>query len=161
MDNGTITTGDCLPGVNKRAADLELSKPVLLIDSNQDWQNLVTSWLENAGYSVLRAHDASDALQKAGPYLGLIVLDLNLGGESGLILCTYLKRNYPEVPILLCTGMDHDDETIRAMLHMGADHYSHKGTQEEFLVAIRHAFARYGNTNGVEKFIYADSLAAS
>jgi hypothetical protein len=32
--------------------------------------------------------------------------------------------------------MDHDDSTIRAMLDMGADHYLHKGTMEEFLVTI-------------------------
>ena len=122
--------------------DRAVSNSVLLIAADQNWQRLAIAWLENAGYSVLGACDASEALQKAGPNLGLIVLDLNLAGESGLILSTFLKRNYPKVPILLCTGMDHDDSTIRAMLDMGADEYLHKGTMEEFLVTIGACFKK-------------------
>jgi DNA-binding response OmpR family regulator len=114
-----------------------MSKQVLLIDDDKVWLKLATGSLQNAGYSVLGALDASEALQKAGnAELGLIVLDLNLAGESGLILMKFLRRNHPDVPILLCTAMDHDDSTIRAMLDMGADQYVHKGSPEEFLVTV-------------------------
>src|ERR1043165_3805695 len=98
-----------------------MSKQVLLIDDDQGWLRLATLTLQNAGYSVLGALNASEALQVAdGPQLGLIVLDLNIAGESGLILMKFLKRNHPEVPVLLCTALEHDDTTIRAMLDMGA-----------------------------------------
>ncbi len=140
MENATLTTDTSLLRVNSRTADLCVSKPVLLIDADPNWQRDAKSWLEHAGYSVLGACDASEALQKAGPHLGLIVSDLNLAGESGLILSTFLKRNYPEVPLLLCTGMDHDDSTIRAMLDMGADQYFHKSTMEEFLLTVGTCF---------------------
>lgn len=115
-----------------------MSKQVLLIDDDHTWLKLATVSLESSGYSVLAALDASEAMQKAdGADLGLIVLDLNLAGESGLILMKFLKRNHPEVPILICTIMDHDDSTIRAMLEMGADQYLHKeGSMEEFLVTV-------------------------
>ena len=114
-----------------------MSKQVLLIDDDQGWLRLATLTLQNAGYSVLGALNASEALQVAdGPQLGLIVLDLNIAGESGLILMKFLKRNHPEVPVLLCTALEHDDTTIRAMLDMGADQYLHKGTMEEFLVTV-------------------------
>src|SRR5216683_1605670 len=99
-----------------------MSKQVLLIDDDQVWLRVAKVSLQNAGYSVLEALDASEAMQKAdGAELGLIILDLNLAGESGLMLMKFLRRNHPEVPILLCTVMDHDDMTIRAMLDMGAD----------------------------------------
>ena len=114
-----------------------MSKQVLLIDDDQVWLRLATQSLENAGYGVVRAVDASEAMQKAdGTELGLIILDLNLAGESGLTLMKFLKRNHPEVPILVCTGLDHDDSTIRAMLDMGGDQYLHKGSTEEFLVTV-------------------------
>src|SRR5438046_9951505 len=99
MHNRTITLDATLLRISDRTADHAASKQVLLIDTDQNWQRLATSWLESAGYSVLGARDASEGLQKAGPKLGLIVLDLNLAGESGLIFSTFLKRNYPEVPI--------------------------------------------------------------
>ena len=60
----------------------------------------------------------------------------NLAGESGLTLMNYLKRNHPEAAILLVTGMDHDDITIRSMLDMGADQYLRKGSMDELLVTI-------------------------
>jgi DNA-binding response OmpR family regulator len=145
MDKGTITGNAILGRVRDRTSKLGASKRVLLIDADQNWQQQATSWLVNAGYTVLIAHDAYEGFQKAGPNLGLIVLDLNLAGESGLILSTYLKRNYPEVPILLCTGMDHDDSTIRAMLDMGPDQYLHKGTMHEFLVTIGTFFKELPN----------------
>jgi DNA-binding response OmpR family regulator len=135
-ENGKTNGNASLLSISEQTTDLAVSKPVLLIDADQNWQSLATSCLENAGYSVLGARDASEGLQKSGPNLGLIVLDLNLAGESGLILSTFLKRNYPEVPILLCTAMDHDEGTIRAMLDMGADQYHHKGTMDELLVAV-------------------------
>ena len=140
MENGAITSSAGLHHTNDRPQEVAIDSQVLLIDADQESQRLAASWLQNAGYNVLSAGDASEALQKAGDKLGLIVLELNLAGESGLILSTFLKRNYPHVPILLCTRMDHDDSTIRAMLDMGADQYLHKGTKEEFLVRVGTCF---------------------
>jgi DNA-binding response OmpR family regulator len=121
-----------------------MSKQVLLIDDDQVWLRRAALTLQNAGYSVLEALNASEAMQKAdGAELGLIVLDLNLAGESGLMLMKFLKRNHPEVPILLCTGMDHDDSTIRAMLDLGADQYLHKSSAEEFLVTVSTYFKQW------------------
>jgi two-component system alkaline phosphatase synthesis response regulator PhoP len=114
-----------------------MSKQVLLIDDDKTWLELAGLALENAGYNVLTARNGSEAMQKAGTGdLGLIVLDLNLAGESGLTLMNYLKHNHPEAAILLVTGMDHDDITIRSMLDMGADQYLRKGSMEELVVTI-------------------------
>jgi Response regulator containing CheY-like receiver, AAA-type ATPase, and DNA-binding domains len=114
-----------------------MSRQVLIIDDDKTWLELAGSALQNAGYNVLTAHNGSEALEKAGEgKVGLIVLDLNLAGESGLTLMNYLKRNHPEAAILLVTGMDHDDITIRSMLDMGADQYLRKGSMEELLVTV-------------------------
>src|SRR5262249_19856889 len=101
-----------------------MSKQVLLIDDDQTSLRLAGASMQQAGYSVLGAQDASEAMKMAGEAnLGLIVLDLNLAGESGLNLMKFLKRNHPGVPILIYTSMDHDGSTIRLMLEMGADQY--------------------------------------
>jgi len=114
-----------------------MSKQVLLIDDDQSWQGLVGEFLQESGYSVLPARNASEAMQKAdGADLGLIILDLNLAGESGLTLMKFLKHNHPGVPILIHTALEHDDSTVRAMLDMGADQYLRKGTVDELLVTI-------------------------
>jgi len=69
----------------------------------------------------------------------VIVLDVNLNGESGVVLMKFLKRNHPGTPVILYTGMQHDDESIQNMLQNGAQQYVRKGTMEELLKAVESA----------------------
>ena len=110
---------------------------VLFIDDDKHWLEVAQASLQDAGYIVLTAQDATEAMQKSqDTKLGLIILDLNLAGESGLSFMKYLRINQPDVPILLFTGMEHDDSTVRAMLDEGADQYLRKGSIEELIVAV-------------------------
>ena len=122
-----------------------MKKKVLFIDDDAGWRELALTSLQDAGYDVLLAHDATAAMEQAsGSQLGLIVLDLNLAGESGLTLMRYLKRNHPDVPILLFSGIEHDDLTIRAMLDEGADQYLRKGNVESLIVTVGTYYSRPG-----------------
>jgi DNA-binding response OmpR family regulator len=57
--------------------------------------------------SVVTAKDATEVLRRMEALeLEGIVLDLNLGGESGLLLLELMKEKHPGVPILAYTGMD-------------------------------------------------------
>lgn len=118
---------------------------VLFIDDDPNWREIALTALQGAGYSVVTAQDASEAMERAeGIELGLIILDLNLAGESGLTFMKYLRQNLPDVPILIFTGMEHDDSTVRAMLDQGADQYLRKGSFEELIVTVGSYFRNLG-----------------
>ena len=118
---------------------------VLFIDDDAHWREIAQTALGDAGYNVETAQDASEAMEKCqGNKLGLIILDLNLAGESGLTLMKYLRMNQPDVPVLLFTGMEHDDSTVRAMLDQGADQYMRKGGVEELIVTVGSYFRQLG-----------------
>jgi len=87
------------------------------------------------------AKDATEALAQAEESeLGLIVLDLNLNGESGLVLMKFLKRNHPEVPILIYTALNHQEDEVKTLLQQGASQYLKKGSPEELVKAVKRSF---------------------
>ena len=102
---------------------------------------MVASVLRRSGYDVLLARDATEAMAHAeSSRLGLILLDLNLNGESGQMLMKFLKRNHPEVPILLYTALHHEEDEVRRLLEQGASQYLHKGAKEDLVKAVKRSF---------------------
>jgi DNA-binding response OmpR family regulator len=129
-----------------------MGKRILCIEDNPDWRHLVTTALKDAGYDVLAVPGAAEALlQKNDTGFNLIILDLDLGGENGLMLLRHLKRNHPAAPIVLHTGIEHDDAAILRMLEHGAQRYVRKGTIDNLLRAVEAALigqSMRSTTNG-------------
>jgi len=111
---------------------------ILFVDDDQDWRDVVAATLRDGGYEVLTAKDATEAIRLTeGAKLGLIILDLDLDGEDGLVLMKFFKRNQPDVPIILYTGLSHDDDAILEMLRQGALQYVRKGPLEDLRQAVQ------------------------
>ena len=128
-----------------RPSDAPAAKKILFIDDENDWRFMAGVYLQDAGFEVLMAKDTAEALEQAQAVKpDLIILDLNLAGESGLSLLKPLKERHPQIPILLYTGMDHEPPAIEAMLHQGADRYLRKGTMGEMLQTVQEAIAAHG-----------------
>jgi len=101
------------------------------------WCKRVTASFATAGYEVVTARDASEALdlsEKAEP--AVVILDANLNGEDGIMLLKFLKRNHPKLPVIVFSGVGHDDDSIRKMHELGADLYLPKTSVEELIVAV-------------------------
>jgi DNA-binding response OmpR family regulator len=114
-----------------------MGKKILFVDDEEEWRLMVSSALESAGFNVVVAKDASDAMHKAeGAGLGLILLDWNLTGEDSLMLVKFLKRNHPDVPIVLYSGAEHDDAQVLEMLKAGVHQYLQKGSMEELILNV-------------------------
>ncbi len=129
--------------VSKKAASAPVPtaipprKKMLYVDDDKDWRDVVTATFQDAGYEVLAAKDATEAMRLTeGVQLTLIILDLDLDGEDGLILLKFFKRNLPDVPIILYTGLKHDDDAILAMIRQGACQYVRKGPLEDLAKAV-------------------------
>ncbi len=114
-----------------------MGKKILFVDDDESWRKRVTASFANAGYEVVVAQDASEAMSLSEEEgLGVIVLDLNLNGEDGVILLKFLKRNHPKLPVFIFTGVHHDDESIRKMLALGAEQFLPKPSVEQLIVAV-------------------------
>jgi two-component system response regulator VanR len=115
-----------------------MAEPILFVDDESDWRQVTEMYLKDSGYEVMTAKDGTDAMsQTEGLSLGLIILDLNLAGEDGLMLMKFLLHNHPGVPVILYTGQEHSDEEVRQMLRQGAQRYVRKGRLAELLEAVQ------------------------
>jgi DNA-binding NtrC family response regulator len=110
-----------------QAIDQREYHDILLIDDEADILLIVGDLLRLKGLDVITALDAHRAMQQLDAYkVGLIVLDVNLAGEDGLGLLEFIKMNQPKVPVILYTGLSHDDKQVSNMLEQGAACYVNK-----------------------------------
>ena len=115
-----------------------MRKKVLFVDDDEGWRKRVGASFAQAGYETMMASDATQALELAQQnQFGVIVLDIYLDGEDGVMLLKFLRRNHPGVPVLLFSALGHDQAAIRAMLDKGADQYLPKGnSMDELIVTV-------------------------
>jgi DNA-binding response OmpR family regulator len=115
------------------------AKHILFVDDEGEVRFTASRYFKQHGYKVSTAENAEEALRVAdGVTLHAIILDVNLGGENGLELMTFLRHNHPTVPIILYTGIVHDDETVKKLLVQGADRYLIKGASfDELFKAVQ------------------------
>jgi two-component system, OmpR family, KDP operon response regulator KdpE len=123
---------------------------VLVVDDEPPIRRFLRTSLTAAGYRVLTAESAGQALEVfAAEKPDLIVLDLGLPDCSGLDVIAALRQRSP-VPIIVLSVRD-DERTKVEALDLGADDYVSKpfGMAEliaRLRAAQRHAFQAKGET---------------
>ncbi|MDZ4277920.1 MAG: response regulator transcription factor, partial [Dehalococcoidia bacterium] len=114
---------------------------VLVADDDEHIVELVSMYLQRAGYRVAAARDGDETLRRIAELRpDLIVLDIMMPGPDGLQVCRSLRRR-SNVPILLLTARSSDIDKI-AGLRFGADDYVTKPFNPDELVARIEAVLR-------------------
>jgi CheY-like chemotaxis protein len=81
------------------------TRRVLVVDDEEETRNLTARMLAAAGYRVITAAGALQALQLAErATVRLVVTDLRMPGTSGEELAEHLRRRTPELPVLFMSG---------------------------------------------------------
>lgn len=78
---------------------------LLIVDDEQDIRYLYASDLEDEGYQVDTAGTGTEAARmlETNTY-DLVVLDIQMRGESGLQILKEIVKNKLELPVILCTA---------------------------------------------------------
>lgn len=89
----------------------DYSATILLVDDDEAVRRLAQIVLDDAGYRILPAQDASDALRQAELYPGKIealVTDVVLPGVSGRDLAESITATRPDIKVLFLSGYTDD-----------------------------------------------------
>src|SRR6266404_4163616 len=112
-------------------------RKILFVDDTNDWRYLGASYLGERGYEVVTAEDPISAMLQVSRFKpNVVVLDLNLGGQSAVALLKVLSERHPEARVLIYTGMDLDNAEVSELLKQGAWNCLRKGSLEELATAV-------------------------
>lgn len=117
------------------------SKPILIVDDESDIRLLVSEVLEQAGYPCIAVSDGQAmyaAMEKQT--FSLLILDLRLQGEDGLMLARSVRET-SNIPILMLTGKGSETDRIIS-LELAADDFLMKPFNIRELVARVNALQR-------------------
>ncbi|MEC4817998.1 MAG: response regulator, partial [Scytonema sp. PMC 1069.18] len=88
---------------------------VLVVEDGLTDMQILTGYLQYAGYSVISATNSEEVQQKiAKSKPDLILLDVILPGKSGFEICRELKDNpsTSQIPIVFCSTKNSDVDKI-------------------------------------------------
>jgi two-component system OmpR family response regulator len=117
---------------------------LLIVDDDVEVLDLLQKFLRQHGYEVDVASDGQglwQALERRVP--DLVILDVMLPGDSGLVLCQRLRAEY-KVAVIMLTAMGELSDRVVG-LELGADDYLTKPfAARELLARVRAVLRRAG-----------------
>lgn len=116
---------------------------ILVVDDEEQVRELAVHVLTRAGYSVVSAASAAEALEVvAAESIDLVVSDVVMPGLTGIDLLTELRRQKPGLPVVLMTGGSSEPERTAKAIELGASAVVSKPyTHAELTNAIAEALA--------------------
>src|SRR2546427_8514293 len=120
-----------------------MAATVLVVEDERKLRDLVRSYLERAGFTVLSTGSGAEAIMMASAAApDLIVLDLGLPDVPGETVASELRAVAP-TPIVMLTAKSAEEDRIRG-LELGADDYVTKPFSPRELVLRGQAVLRRG-----------------
>jgi two-component system KDP operon response regulator KdpE len=131
---------------------------ILIVDDEVAIRRLLRNTLERAGYDIVEAGNARDALAvAAAQHPSAILLDLGLPDRDGLALIPLLRRDGDTI-VLVVSARDATDEKVAA-LDLGADDFVTKPFDtDELLARLRVALRHRGLSETTPKVIRKGDL---
>ncbi|MFV0558882.1 MAG: response regulator [Enterococcus sp.] len=96
---------------------------ILVADDDKEIVELLSIYIHNEGYEVVKAYDGKDALAKVRttPGIELLILDIMMPEKDGMQVVKELRKE-SQIPIIMLTAKTTDMDKIKGLV-AGADDY--------------------------------------
>ena len=136
------------------------STNILVVEDEEDIRDLIHFNLFKNKYNVILAEDGEKAIiQLKSEKIHMALLDIMLPKVSGLEICKFIKKNYPECLVILVSARGEENDVIKGF-ELGADDYISKPFSPKILMARVNAALRRasGPKNLCEDLIESDGF---
>ena len=115
-----------------------MAADILVVDDEADIRDLVSGILEDEGHAPRTARDADEALrsiEERRPHL--VILDIWLQGSrlDGLEVLTQIKKQHPDLPVVIISGHGNIETAVTAIRRGGYD-YIEKPFKADRLILV-------------------------
>ncbi len=120
-----------------------MSNTLLIVDDSESIRELISTNLTDAGYTVIKAVNGQDGLDKLTPEVKLIVTDLNMPIMDGITMVKNIRNNvnFKHLPIVMLTT-ESQMEKKNAAREAGATAWMVKPFDEDKLIGVIKKFVR-------------------
>lgn len=100
---------------------------LLVLDDEETILQVLSVFFNGKGFEVVALGTSREAIAAVDQqHFDLAIFDINLAGESGLELLRYFKTNFPQLPVIMLTGMPDADELLERAMFRGANGFMRK-----------------------------------
>jgi two-component system, NtrC family, response regulator len=113
---------------------------ILVVDDETNYLTVMETLLGDAGYEVLTAPSAIEAIKVAGAAdLDLVLTDMKMPKMTGIELLDQLQQHFPDLPVIIMTAFGTVEKAVSAMKKGAFDYILKPFKNEEILVTIAKA----------------------
>jgi CheY-like chemotaxis protein len=128
---------------------------ILIVDDEKIIRDLLCAMLKEAGdYKLLTAINGKEALQicMSEENIDLVFSDLRMPVMSGMELLVELRKNRPDIPVVILTGYGRREDVIEA-LRLGASNFLLKPQEVDMVYTVASKILRMRHQEKMEKMI--------
>lgn len=131
------------------------SYTILVVDDEKSMRDFLKILLQKEGYNVETANSTASAFEfLQNSICNLVISDIRMPGESGLVLLARIKEHFPGIPVIMITAFASPDDAVFAMKNGAFDYISKPFNVDEIKSVIESA------TSGNHKEEKKEDLAA-
>ena len=112
---------------------------ILIVDDEEPIRRLLSMYLSDE-YSCVPVANADEAtMMLSSRFFNLVMTDITMPGASGIELCQYVQKAFPETVVLVVSGMTDIQYAIEAMRHGVFDYVTKPFDLAQVLMAVDRA----------------------
>ncbi|MBI5837339.1 MAG: sigma-54-dependent Fis family transcriptional regulator [Candidatus Eisenbacteria bacterium] len=128
------------------------SPRVLIVDDEENFRAMLTEHLRDQGYGASAVGSSADALESLArdPH-DAVLLDIRLGRENGIEVLRRIKRDFPDVEVVMVTAFGSVNLAVEATKLGSFDFVEKPLNHDHFDIVLKNATAQAGLRREVER----------
>ena len=119
----------------------DATRSILVVDDESEIRALLTDLLKDEGYKVRPAKNGAEGLAAVAKEMpDLVMMDIKLPDQDGLAILRQLKREHPDLEVIVMTAYGGSSSAIKAMEHGAYDYVTKPFEMDDLLATLKRVF---------------------